>query len=434
MLISTGLTVIIVLLLLMLIATVYILAYLRLNYVASLPVTGVVLIALQVVNLTILLQHIVGFEGYFLAVAGDYTLILIGQALFVVLAPVYFVRLFRNVQGQRLKLPTLSSVRETIDFLPGGISFSTSQGIPILTNYRMNELAHRLTGHTIMNALHTWEELRQIISVAGGAQVEDLWARAPLPGENTAESLYFSLPDGNIWRFRKEELREQQPHYLQLEAVEISDLYRYSQELIENNRMLAQQHQRQKSLIENIVEINREKEILATKMRIHDDLGRSIIATKRHMQNQTLADNLSYLKETWRNTISRLSDFSSIDQDLEVSPEIELQKVAGMIGCRIDFQGPRPTERKTALLFYAVVREALTNAVLHAKASRLQVTVKPTAYGYKAEISDNGTTPVTALTEGNGLGNLRRRLEQEGATLRIEAGEGVKLIAEIPAV
>ena len=432
MLIATGILVIYALLLLMLITTVYILAFLRLNYVASLPVTGVVLIALQAINLIVLLHHVVGFEGHFLTVEGNYTLLFAGQSLLIILLLIYFARLFQNVQRRRLKRPTLASVRETIDFLPGGICFSTSQGMPILINYRMNELVHRLTGHTIMNALLTWEELRQIDSVAGGAQVEDLWSRTEGPGADPAESLYFSLSDGNIWRFRKEELQERQPHYLQLEAVEISDLYRYSQELTANNRKLAQQHQRQKSLIENIVEINREKEILTTKMRIHDDLGRSIIATKQHLQNQTLADNLSYLKETWRNTIRRLADFSGIDQGLEVSPEIELQKVAGMIGCRIDFQGPRPTERKTALLLYAMVREALTNAVLHAKASRLQVVLKPIEYGYQVEISDNGTAPVTELIEGNGLGNLRRRLEQEGATLSIECGTGVKLTAELP--
>lgn len=110
-----------------------------------------------------------------------------------------------------------------------------------------------------------------------------------------------------------------------------------------------------------------------------------------------------------------------------------MQRAAEMIGCRIDFHGERPVHRKTALLFYAMVREALTNAVMHANADRLSVTISPAGRGYHVEILDNGNLQVSGLTEGSGLSNLRKRLEREGATLEIRCGDRVILIAELPA-
>ena len=419
--------------LILLIMTVYLIAFLRLNYGARFPGTGLVLIAVQTLNLTFLLQRIVGFDVFFLTVDGNYTLLFTIQGIFIILLLIYFIRLFHRAKARRYMFLTPRSIRETIDFLPGGICFSAMNGTPILINHRMNDLVYRLTGHTIMNALLTWEQLRQVNSVNGCTRLKDIRMSPDQISDTTDENMFFSMADGFIWRLRKEELKDQFPHYIQLEAVEISDLYRYSEELYENNRRLAQQHGRQKSLIENIVEINHKKEILSTKMRIHDDLGRSILATKQHLWGQAHSVNIPYLVETWANTIRNLSDFTRIDAGEEISPEIELQKAAEMIGCHIHFYGDRPTGRKTVLLFYATVREALTNAVMHANADRLYVVIKPAGHGYNVHISDNGTITVDGLTEGNGLSNLRRRLEQEGATLQIKCGDGVILIADLPA-
>jgi hypothetical protein len=145
--------------------------------------------------------------------------------------------------------------------------------------------------------------------------------------------------------------------------------------------------------------------------------------TKQHLSNHTLSENIPNIADIWNNTISSLSDFTQVYTDTESSPEIELLKAAEMIGCQINFNGDRPVGRKTTLLFYALVREALTNAVMHAKANKLIVTVRQAKRGYHVKISDNGGVRVSCVTEGNGLSNLRRRLEQEGATLQIKCSD-----------
>ena len=84
-------------------------------------------------------------------------------------------------------------------------------------------------------------------------------------------------------------------------------------------------------------------------------------------------------------------------------------------------------------LLYAAIREGLTNAVRHADATELTVKIDPNGQRYHIEISDNGGVPVSKITEGNGLGALRQRLEQEGASLEVLCDGSVTLLVEIPA-
>ena len=50
-------------------------------------------------------------------------------------------------------------IKKAIDSYPGGICFSALDGRVILANEKMNKLMLELTGHTILNAKVTWEEL-----------------------------------------------------------------------------------------------------------------------------------------------------------------------------------------------------------------------------------------------------------------------------------
>jgi hypothetical protein len=379
------------------------------------------------VNLILLLHYANGYKS-------NSDLLFIGEGIFILLLLARFIWLLRKTRLCRQDLLATRSIRETIDYLPGGICFATPNGRPVLTNRRMNELIYRLTGHTIMNARLTWEELRRFNRANGCAKLDEPWLHQARIDETAAESVSFALPDGSIWRFRREELTDRLPHYVQLEATDISDLYRHSKELYENRQRLSEQYQRRRNLLTNIVEINHRKEILHAKMRIHDDMGRSILTTKQHLLNRTFEENIPYLAEIWNYTIRSLEDFPQTAADAEISSESELQRAAEMIGCRIDFHGKRPVGRKTLLLLYAAVRAALTNAVMHANANQVGVTIRPTERGYHVEISDNGTAAVSSVTEGSGLGDLRRRLEQEGAALHVQVNraDGVVLIVELP--
>ena len=326
-------------------------------------------------------------------------------------------------------IPIPQTIREAIDSYPGGLCFSMPDGRPILVNCRMNELTAQLTGHTILDAESVWNELMHLLPSDGCARLQTPWSAQPGGAE---DPLSFAFPDGRIWRFRRETLTGGEQTYVQLEASEITALYRLSEALYENNVKLKQLHARQKDLLANIVQINREKELLAVKMRVHDELGQCLIATKRALQGRTLPADTGALAKVWGDAVRDLTNIPLEEPARTLSPEAELLQVADMVGCRIDFIGERPAERETRLLLYAAVREALTNAVRHAHADRLTVSIRRTDWSYHVEISDNGGAPAAAVKEGGGLSALRQRLEQEGATMRISCADGVVLMIELP--
>jgi signal transduction histidine kinase len=322
------------------------------------------------------------------------------------------------------------SVKEAIDSYPGGLCFSDSQGKPILVNKKMNSLVSALTGHTVINANIVWQELNSVENTNGCVRLNEPWLRTNniVVDDN---SLVFRLADNRIWTFRRQKLSGGEDAAVQTEAAEITELYHMSEELYENNLKLDALKKRQEILLDNIVEINREKELLAAKMKIHDDLGRCLVAAKQALSAENVSDGeYKKLLESWSAAIGNMRDVPM--SDMSTSAEEELDKVAELIGCRIIYEGEKPKDRRTGLMMYSAVREALTNAVRHGGADEITVNVSYDEDMCTIMISNNGRSPEGEITEGGGLSDLRKSLEQEGAVLGYEYGDRFALVIRIP--
>ena len=115
--------------------------------------------------------------------------------------------------------------------------------------------------------------------------------------------------------------------------------------------------------------------------------------------------------------------------DLEISLETELAYESGR----------EPTRHTQGLetTIYRLVQEALTNAVKHARARRLEVAVIESAGSVEITVSDDGVGfDPDAHAEGFGLVGMRERVSLVHGTLAIESspGRGTTLRAGIPAV
>ena len=320
-------------------------------------------------------------------------------------------------------------IKKAIDSYPGGICFSALDGRVILVNEKMNQLMLELTGHTILNAKVTWEELANFASNGKAEKLTQSWLPKDPDKESIHQQLFFRFSDSSVWRF---ELRFLASNTVQIEAAEITELYRLSEELYENTIRLQDMQKRQKALLDSIVEVNLNKEILAAKMHIHDELGHCLLATTKAITEDSLAENADVLRESWNSTIHDFSNISTVWTVPNSSLQSELMQVAELIGCKVIFLGEQPTQRKALQLLYAAVREALTNAIRHANATELMVKIEQDEKNYHIEISDNGNVTVSKITEGNGLSALRQRLEQEGASLKVLCDNSVSLIVDIP--
>ena len=309
-------------------------------------------------------------------------------------------------------------IRNAIDTYPDGICFAKPNGRVVLANRVFNITCSRLTGHGVTNASDMWQELEDI-------------ADTEQTDENQGE-LMLRPEDGEIWRFRKKQLEVDGTQVVQIEASDVTELAELQDRLTENNRRVSELHDRQRELLKNIVQNNLDNELLNAKIRIHDDFGRLLIMTKNMLDGNHTPADMESLRRGWTEAVAAMENAAAPQAARQQSPREELVRVAELIGCHVEFRGSEPEERKALLLLYAAVREALTNAVRHAGADRLDVDITEDGRRYTVRIRDNGHGGTFPIREGGGLGGLRKRLEQERATLDYEWADGLTLILRIP--
>jgi signal transduction histidine kinase/ligand-binding sensor domain-containing protein len=125
---------------------------------------------------------------------------------------------------------------------------------------------------------------------------------------------------------------------------------------------------------------------------------------------------------------------------------------AGM-RCRLDvpLQLPdRPLRAELRHNLFLAYKEALHNAVRHARATEVKISLRVGAGGFRLVVADNGigfqpappkasglpSAPAEAgrIASGNGLENMRHRLEQAGGEFDLDTalGEGTRVTFEIP--
>lgn len=313
-------------------------------------------------------------------------------------------------------------VRSALDACPDGICVATVEGRPILSNAAMSRLSLELTGHTVTDARVTWEEMgMRSLPHADGADAF---------GESL---LLVRLNDGSVWQLRRQTIDVRGETMVQYDASDISDLFAQQERLRDDNLQAELLHERQGELLAGIVRTNLNKELLHTKMRIHDDFGQILLVTKAALASQDIKGEAADLLAGWKAIVQDLRN-ATVPEDDASSSRDELVEMARMIGCDVAFSGPMPSEHAAQLLLLAAVREALTNAVRHAGANKLYVDIQDQGHRYQVRIGSNGSVEPLAepLHEGSGLGTLRRQLESEGATMKVSTEHGVVLDLSIP--
>lgn len=303
------------------------------------------------------------------------------------------------------------AVKEAFDNLPSGICFFDKNGMVKLCNYQMHRLVYLLAGKD----LQCLEEMREILEEG-------------VSPEHRQHDI-FLLPDGSAWRFAGEKITTGEGEtYLQVTAADVTQLYYKQQELEQDNRMLEEYAQRMRRLSANIITLIREEEILNVRMRVHDDIGRCVIAARQLLQQHRPMEELDLT--TWKNAVRLLKHDTECAE--EVSPLARLAAAAESIGIRIRFEGEFPANAAAAALLEAAVRECMTNAVRHAGATELYVKLACGRGTASAQITNNGAPPQQEVIEGGGLSSLRVRICRKGGTVGIQSLPRFELTVSVP--
>ena len=316
---------------------------------------------------------------------------------------------------------TTRSIKESIDLLPDGVCFSTDRGMPILMNSRMRQLCTEFTGEGLMDTEKFWRDLRNG-NVRKGIR--------PLKQREAA----FIDTNGQVWDFRRSRLSYGGEKVTEISAVNITTQYHLHKELVERYERLNDVNSRLHHFSEEVEKVTREKEILAAKIKLHDEIGRSLLILRSYLTEtpeksiqtetpeksaQTEKRDRSRLLPLWQYIVTSMQE-GTILKEREDSLLL-LKKEASDFNVDIFLEGLLPANPSVRNVIFAAVRECAGNTAKHARGDRLFITIHDTEENTEVFITNNGNAPGGSVHETGGLKNLRKMVEERGGSMQIKS-------------
>lgn len=336
-----------------------------------------------------------------------------------------------------------ASVKEGFDNLPSAICFADRSGMVVLCNRLMDSLCHRLTGADLQHI----SELRNALeNPAGGAETEDGQARIyrfhSEGGKEDSAGKGDPACDGGhdtFWQFTETQITDADGRqYTQMQAIDVTQLHLKTMELKEENRLLDEANIRAMKLYGDIDRIVREKETLAMKMRVHDEMGMCLLATRNLLTKESTLEEYLQGARRWQKTLEEIlaADRTTGKEGIcTVDPARaldELLEAAGKMGLAIELKGDLPESERKAYMMVVAMRECTTNALRHAGASQMTVNLTRAAGSDTLTITNDGRPPKGKIIEGGGLSGLRRSIENMGGIMKTEGRPRFKLTVILP--
>lgn len=309
------------------------------------------------------------------------------------------------------------SIKEASDNLPDGICFFDEYGTVSLINKKMMSIGMMLFGKEIQ----TLDELHSVLSHPHSA-VECL----------DREIALYHFPDRTVYRFTESAITDRDGKQItEVIATDVTELYAKQEELNCENMRLADANRRMKWILDNMSDIVREEETLSMKIRVHDDIGHSILAAKRALiqqQDITVIRENAILWETAVDLLYRANNMPAVQDEWKI-----VLNRAEKLGVKIVVDGTLPEDEFMRHLLLLAIRECVTNCVRHAEGNRVFVEVADDGKQIVCAITNNGRTPQRAVIEGSGLSGLRRRIEREGGIMELTDSPRFVLTVILPA-
>lgn len=296
-----------------------------------------------------------------------------------------------------------NAVKESFDTLPAGICCFDRNGLLRLVNHKMQNITAVLCGRD----LQTLADLQQALhSPGGGVRLVD------------AVVGIYQFPDGTVYRFVfRDGTDNGGVFYTEVMAFDVSRPAALHAELTRENERLADANRRAKRLYDNMPDIVREEEILKMKMRVHDDIGHTLIAARRALRHEQNLEDIRRQAAEWQRSIDLLCRVRQ--EDSAQDPLEYMQKRAAALGVTVWLHGEYPMQRAARELYALILRECTSNCVRHAGASELYADSTRRGEQWQLSVKNNGLSPTKTVREGGGLSSLRRRIEKAGGTMTV---------------
>ena len=309
-------------------------------------------------------------------------------------------------KSEQLMAP--SCVRKALDELNVGLCFADEDGKIILLNHTMIDFSHKLLGRfplsldEILRALQSGQNCRQL---------------------SESKKLY-RFADGSVWKADTVCLDEPSlAGFTQTTVQELTALYQANEQLHQENEQLRATNEQMEQMYKRLADRIREQETLDLKMKIHNDIGTSLIKIRDMMEGentQPMEEDLARLEHA----VSFFSnDRVNVRRDLQATEEQARQMKVALLS-----EGELPENERAVQLVLAACRECVTNCVKHAGGNTVWLKMKTQNGVFSAHITNNGKPPKVLPPEGGGLSSLRKKAADIGFEMEICIEHGFELI------
>lgn len=313
---------------------------------------------------------------------------------------------------------TRISIVQAVDSYQGGILYAKSSGKALIINPSMNRLLDQMKISLRADVFRLWESIQHL---------ENSY---DLTVSHLEDKLMVRLRNYGSWLFSIEKIRGGRRDYIQLLAIDVTDEDILMKETEETNKTLEELGTKLITAIESIDTIQRKKEILRLKSRVHDVLAQRLSILSRILDTDedpyVVLDKIEPL----------LHDLSSsITEPLDTSPEYLLKSIINsftLIGTKLHIEDSLPSNAKIADLFAGIIRESSTNAIRHGNANNIFANIKDDDFSYSLFISNDGDIPELPIKEGGGLSGIRSQVEDLGGDLVLAIASTFNVKVEIP--
>ena len=274
---------------------------------------------------------------------------------------------------------TIFSVKNAIDLSTDGIMFIHKDKI-VLSNIVMDDILKRLK---INNNFIEEIKKKSIKSI---------------------NNLYIIKIDNKIWGININEN--------EIKASDITKEYKLQEELSERNREIEKNNKIILKTIKKVDEIEKEKNILKIKNNFHDILGHRLSLLKQYLNMDKVNNkDIKFLID------SLFEDTTSNNYEKNLTELVDMYK---LLGINIIVTGSLNFDIKIAKVFFEIIREGITNAIIHANSKNIKIIINDSKNKKELIITNDGKRTNKTIHEHEGIKGMRRKLKEINGILIID--------------
>lgn len=313
---------------------------------------------------------------------------------------------------------TERSVKEGLDELPMALCWYRESGFITMKNRAMEALYTSLAHQTLTNGRLLEESLLSSARELSSGDGVTRFMMTTGEGENerhysvTLRSLKADLP------------------YRELLVLDVTEEYEKTRLLNEKKLQVEALNERLSLYSREIVDTITAQEILAAKIKIHDQLGQLLLTSRKYLLRGGTSEEKEHLMTQLKTNLELMEHGENKNRRDHLEMLVE---AAADMGIRLLIEGALPEDETRREILLTAIHENLTNTIRHAQGDALSVKLRPVegSNRLRAIFENNGIVPEGTVEEKGGLKSLRRLVEDAGGTMNITVDTRFRMEIEL---